>query len=170
LLLIEHTAFQERSINALDYSRFAFDPLDVGYGQLVHPGRIHSYPARAGGGCSVDPADPRPKPRALNREAASVCEEVVEQKLIPEEIVMNEDQVKGKVKDVAGRVERQAGEWTGDPEKQVQGALKQAEGKLQNAWGNAQEDGKKAVEKAPKTNEPVDDFTETADDVPALRR
>jgi len=27
---------------------------------------------------------------------------------------MNEDQVKGKVKDVAGRIERQAGEWTGD--------------------------------------------------------
>ena len=37
---------------------------------------------------------------------------------------MNEDQVKGKVKDVAGRIERQAGEWTGDPEKQAQGALK----------------------------------------------
>jgi len=29
---------------------------------------------------------------------------------------MNKDQVKGKVKDVAGRVERQAGEWTGDEE------------------------------------------------------
>jgi len=47
---------------------------------------------------------------------------------------MNEDQVKGKVKDVAGRVERQAGEWTGDAETEAKGAAKQAEGKVQNAW------------------------------------
>jgi hypothetical protein len=29
---------------------------------------------------------------------------------------MNEDQVESKVKDVAGRIERHAGEWTGDKE------------------------------------------------------
>jgi uncharacterized protein YjbJ (UPF0337 family) len=33
---------------------------------------------------------------------------------------MNKDQVKGKVKDVAGRIQRQAGEWTGDEKKEVQ--------------------------------------------------
>jgi uncharacterized protein YjbJ (UPF0337 family) len=75
---------------------------------------------------------------------------------------MNEDQVKGKVKDIAGRIERQAGEWTGDPEKQVDGALKQVEGKLQNAWGNAKDDAKRTAERN-RTNEPVDDSTETAD-------
>lgn len=64
---------------------------------------------------------------------------------------MNKDQVTGKIKDVAGRVERQAGEWTGDKEKQVHGALKQVEGKVQNAWGNA----KDAAEKGAKKNEPV---------------
>jgi uncharacterized protein YjbJ (UPF0337 family) len=47
--------------------------------------------------------------------------------------------VKGKVKDVAGRIERQAGERTGDPEKQVDGALKQVEGK-QDTWGNVKDD------------------------------
>jgi hypothetical protein len=31
---------------------------------------------------------------------------------------MDKDRVEGKIKDVAGRVERQVGEWTGDPEKQ----------------------------------------------------
>ena len=41
---------------------------------------------------------------------------------------MNKDRVEGKVKDVAGRVERQAGEWTGDPKKQVEGAAKQEAG------------------------------------------
>jgi len=59
---------------------------------------------------------------------------------------MNEDQVKGKVKDVAGRVERQVGEWTGDKEKQVHGAVKQVEGKVQNAWGDAKDAGKDVVE------------------------
>jgi uncharacterized protein YjbJ (UPF0337 family) len=65
---------------------------------------------------------------------------------------MNNDQVTGKVKDVAGRVERQAGEWTGDKEKQVHGALKQVEGKVQNAWGNAKDEAEKGTAKK---NEPV---------------
>ncbi len=41
---------------------------------------------------------------------------------------MNEDQVEGKVKDIAGRIERQAGEWTRDTNAQVKGAAKQVEG------------------------------------------
>ncbi len=72
---------------------------------------------------------------------------------------MNNDQVEGKVKDVAGRIEPQAGEWTEDEEKEneVRGALKQAEGKLQNAWGKTINPGRRATDK--KTNqvhEPVD--------------
>jgi len=52
---------------------------------------------------------------------------------------MNKDRIAGKAKDVAGRVERQAGEWTGDPKKQVKGAAKQVEGKMQNAFGKAKD-------------------------------
>jgi hypothetical protein len=37
---------------------------------------------------------------------------------------MNEDQVRGKVKDVAGRIERQAGEWTGGEKNGVHGTMK----------------------------------------------
>jgi uncharacterized protein YjbJ (UPF0337 family) len=48
---------------------------------------------------------------------------------------MNKDRVEGKMKDAAGRVERQAGEWTDNPKMQVRGAAKQAEGKVQNAVG-----------------------------------
>ena len=59
---------------------------------------------------------------------------------------MNKDQVEGKAKDVAGRIERQAGEWTGDKEKQAHGALKQVEGKVQNAWGNAENDSAEIAE------------------------
>jgi uncharacterized protein YjbJ (UPF0337 family) len=59
---------------------------------------------------------------------------------------MDKDRVEGKVKDVAGRVERQVGEWTGDPEKQAHGAAKQAEGKVQNAWGKVKDTAKSATD------------------------
>jgi len=61
---------------------------------------------------------------------------------------MNDDRVKGKVKDIAGRAERQVGEWTGDTESQVKGAAKQAEGKVQNAFGKAKDAVKKSDENA----------------------
>jgi uncharacterized protein YjbJ (UPF0337 family) len=61
---------------------------------------------------------------------------------------MNKDRVEGKLKDVAGRVERQAGEWADDPKMQVKGAAKQAEGKAQNAIGKAEDATKKAVKNA----------------------
>jgi len=76
---------------------------------------------------------------------------------------MNKDQVKGKLKDVAGRIERQAGEWTGDEKKEVHGTMKQAEGKIQNAWGQVKDAGKKAADKAkgpsksPQPSQEVDD-------------
>ena len=64
---------------------------------------------------------------------------------------MNKDRVEGKVKDVAGRVQRQAGEWADDPEQQVKGAAKQAEGKVQNTWGKAKDaTNKTAKEEASK--------------------
>ena len=58
---------------------------------------------------------------------------------------MDKDRVEGKVKDVAGRVERQVGKWTGDPEKQVHGAAKQAEGKVQNTWGKEKDAAKSGI-------------------------
>lgn len=70
---------------------------------------------------------------------------------------MNKDQIEGKVKDVAGRVERQAGEWTGSTEKQAHGAMKQVEGKVQNAWGDAKEAGKESVNKNRRTNQAGED-------------
>jgi uncharacterized protein YjbJ (UPF0337 family) len=52
---------------------------------------------------------------------------------------MDQDNIKGKVKDVTGRIKRQAGEWTGDQQLQDEGAADQVEGKVQNAWGNVKE-------------------------------
>ena len=59
---------------------------------------------------------------------------------------MNKDRAEGKVKDIAGRVERQVGEWTDNPKMQVKGAAKQAEGKVQNAFGQAKDAAKQAAD------------------------
>jgi uncharacterized protein YjbJ (UPF0337 family) len=67
---------------------------------------------------------------------------------------MNKDQVEGKVKDAAGRVQRQVGEWTGDSEAQVKGVAKQVEGKVQNAWGNVKDAGKKSADKQAAQDQP----------------
>jgi uncharacterized protein YjbJ (UPF0337 family) len=65
---------------------------------------------------------------------------------------MDKDRVEGKVKDVAGRVERQVGEWTGDKDAQVHGAAKQAEGKVQNTWGKAKDAVRSATDKSHEPN------------------
>ena len=56
---------------------------------------------------------------------------------------MNKDKMEGKMKDVAGRVQRQAGEWTGDTEQQLKGTGKEVEGKLQEGIGKLEDAGKK---------------------------
>ena len=61
---------------------------------------------------------------------------------------MNKDRVEGKMKDVAGRVERQAGEWTDNEKMQVRGTAKQAEGKVQNAVGKLKDAAKDAVKQS----------------------
>jgi uncharacterized protein YjbJ (UPF0337 family) len=66
---------------------------------------------------------------------------------------MDNDQVKGKVKDIAGAAERKVGEWTGDKETEAKGAAKQVEGKAQNAWGTV----KDAVKHPPKNEDDEND-------------
>lgn len=52
---------------------------------------------------------------------------------------MDKHEVKGKMKDIGGRIERQAGEWTGDEKLQGEGAARQVEGKVQNAFGKVKD-------------------------------
>jgi uncharacterized protein YjbJ (UPF0337 family) len=52
---------------------------------------------------------------------------------------MNSNQIKGAVKDVAGKVQRKVGEATGSTTQQLKGAATQVEGKAQKALGDAQE-------------------------------
>ena len=61
---------------------------------------------------------------------------------------MNADQVKGTVKDAAGKVQQKTGEVIGSTEQQAKGLAKQVEGKSQKNVGDAKEVLKDAVNKA----------------------
>ena len=83
---------------------------------------------------------------------------------------MNKDRVEGKVKDIAGRTERQVGEWTGSAETEIKGAAKQAEGKAQNAWGKAKDAVQKSADDAKKQDERNEDIAVEEDEAAARRR
>lgn len=52
---------------------------------------------------------------------------------------MNKDQVKGVLKDAAGKVQETAGEVIGSNKQQVKGMEKQVEGKAQKAAGDVKD-------------------------------
>ena len=64
---------------------------------------------------------------------------------------MDKERIKGKAEDVAGRVERQAGEWTGHDKAQAEGLAKQAEGKTRNAVGKTKDAVRDAADKLKET-------------------
>ena len=52
---------------------------------------------------------------------------------------MNKDQVKGSIKDAAGKVQEKTGEIIGSTEQQLKGINKQVQGKTQKALGDIKE-------------------------------
>lgn len=61
---------------------------------------------------------------------------------------MNTDQVKGAIKQGAGKIQEKAGQATGSTEHQAKGLAKQVEGKVQKNYGDAKENVKDAIDKA----------------------
>ena len=60
---------------------------------------------------------------------------------------MNKDQIKGAAKEMAGKVQRKAGELVDSPEHEAKGAAKEVAGKVQKSFGNAKEDVKDNLRK-----------------------
>ena len=60
---------------------------------------------------------------------------------------MNTDQIKGAVKDVAGKVQEKVGEVINSPEQQVKGIAKQFEGQSHKAYGDVKEAAEDAAKK-----------------------
>jgi len=59
------------------------------------------------------------------------------QRVQPEQSNMNKDQVKGVAKDIAGKIQEEAGRLVGSKEQQVKGLSKQISGKVQKSVGDA---------------------------------
>lgn len=52
---------------------------------------------------------------------------------------MNTDQIKGSIKDTAGKVQEKVGEVTGSQDQQIKGSQKQGEGKVDKIVGNVKD-------------------------------
>jgi uncharacterized protein YjbJ (UPF0337 family) len=52
---------------------------------------------------------------------------------------MNKDQVKGKAKDIGGKIQEEVGKVVGSSKQQAEGLENQAEGKVQEKVGNLKE-------------------------------
>jgi uncharacterized protein YjbJ (UPF0337 family) len=59
---------------------------------------------------------------------------------------MDKDRIKGKAEDIAGRMKRQVGEWTGDNEAQSEGAMDQLKGKARNSMGKVKDAARDAAD------------------------
>lgn len=63
---------------------------------------------------------------------------------------MNKDQIKGSVKEVAGKVQNGVGKATGSTGQRVKGLAKEVEGKVQKGYGDAREEAEEAQDRAHK--------------------
>ena len=52
---------------------------------------------------------------------------------------MNRDTIKGKAKQVQGKLQDAKGDLTGNPADDVKGKVRQVEGKVQEAWGKSKD-------------------------------
>jgi uncharacterized protein YjbJ (UPF0337 family) len=60
---------------------------------------------------------------------------------------MNKDQIKGKAKDIGGKIQEEAGKVVGSSEQQAKGLGKQVEGKLQEKAGDLKENLKDQIDR-----------------------
>ena len=60
---------------------------------------------------------------------------------------MNKDQVKGTIKEAAGKVQQKTGKLVGNANQEAKGFAKKVEGKVQKHVGNAKEVLKGAIDK-----------------------
>jgi uncharacterized protein YjbJ (UPF0337 family) len=56
---------------------------------------------------------------------------------------MNSDQIKGKAKDIGGKIQEEAGKVVGSSEQQAKGLANQAEGKVQEKYGDLKDSANK---------------------------
>jgi len=61
---------------------------------------------------------------------------------------MDKDRIKGKMKQVEGKIEDAYGDLTNNPAHDIKGKAKQVEGKIQENWGKAKDAARKQAVKS----------------------
>jgi uncharacterized protein YjbJ (UPF0337 family) len=69
---------------------------------------------------------------------------------------MDNDRIKGKTDEIAGKVKSKIGEMTGDRETQAEGIGQQIKGKVQNAFGKVKDEGRASIEENREKEERVE--------------
>ena len=59
--------------------------------------------------------------------------------LLHQEIIMNKDQVEGKLQDIGGKIQEEAGKLVGNTEQEAKGLKNQVEGKTQEKLGDVRD-------------------------------
>jgi uncharacterized protein YjbJ (UPF0337 family) len=65
--------------------------------------------------------------------------------VIPQEMLVNKDQAKGGMKDIAGKAQEKIGQVSDDKSEQAKGLGKQVEGKVQKGYGDVKDAAKDAT-------------------------
>ena len=60
---------------------------------------------------------------------------------------MNKDQVKGRAKEIAGKIQKNVGDAIDDEEMEAKGMKKEVEGKVQKNYGDVKNDVADAIDK-----------------------
>jgi uncharacterized protein YjbJ (UPF0337 family) len=92
----------------------------------------------------------RPRKAVSDRQPKFICPHCHAGTPALRRLAMNRNQVKGTVKDIAGKVQEKFGQMTGSTSQQAKGVAKQAEGKVQKGVGNVEQ----AAEDADKKTRP----------------
>jgi len=71
--------------------------------------------------------------------------EIVRSQSTSQEMLVNKDQVKGRVKEVEGKVEKGVGKITGDKGLEQKGKINEGLGKIQGAYGDVKDAVKKGA-------------------------
>jgi uncharacterized protein YjbJ (UPF0337 family) len=69
---------------------------------------------------------------------------------------MDNDRIKGKADEIAGKVKSKVGQMTGDRKTQAEGIGQQIKGKVENAFGKVKDEGRASVEEAREREERVE--------------
>ena len=59
---------------------------------------------------------------------------------------MDKDELKGKAKQAKGSIKRKAGELTGNPDLEAEGAVDQAAGQVQEGFGKAKQEVREVID------------------------